>query len=330
MRKVGSISQAAEFTRFLKTELIPFMDQTFRTTQERMLFGWEATGGFVIRTFTYHPTLFDAYFASSPTPVYSRYFPMYKKQFQDLAQLLETPASLQNKYLYIGGAENDYPSHYGMNNLTKLLRQKSPEGFRWRYRKLLDTSHEMTAYQTIFQGLKLFYYNYRPLDINSIAEFQQLGGTPYIQSYYDKRAKRFGFDDPKELAKAWHATLRNITLTAVGEDNYLVFDQLYQQFKSKKLLERSFMPHGIAYARFYLRHNQPQKAQEINQFLLKKFAKRAAPYHMAGKIYEKLNQPQKARKYYTQALQIARNSQDFRLTEYQESFDHFLKNQGKK
>ena len=324
------MNNTKRFTRFLETELIPFMDKTFRTTQERMLFGWEATGGFVVQTLTYHPHLFDAYFAASPTPFYSLYFPMYKKQFKALAQRLAQANSLKNKFLYIGAAENDYPAHYGINNLVKLLNKKAPKDFRWVHRKLKETPHGKTAYPTIFQGIQFFYHNYRSLSFNSVAEFKKLGGIPYIKTFYDKRAKRFGFNDPKELNKAWHATMRNITLTAVGENNYSVFDELYEKFKSRKLLENSFMPHAISYARFYLQHNQPQKALEINQFLLKKFAKRAAPYHMAGKIYEKLNQPNKAKKNYRQAVNIAKSKQGFRLGEYQESLDDFLKKERNK
>lgn len=325
-----SFGQIHEFFHFLEKELITFMDQTFRTTQERMLFGWEATGGLVVQALTYKPALFDAYFASSPTPIYSLYFPMYHKQFNDLKQRLAKSSSLKNKCLYVGAAENDYPAHYGMQNLVALLNKKAPRDFRWTYRKMFNTSHEMSAYQTIFQGIKSFYYNYRPLNVNSIAEFKKLGGIPYIKSYYDQRAQRFGFNNPQELAKAWQATMRNITLVAVGENNYPVFDKLYQQFKPKKLLENSFLPHGISYARFYLQHHKPQKALEVNQFLLKKFAQKAAPYHMAGKIYEALNHHAKAQNYYTKAVNMAKKNKAFRLGEYEASLQLFLKKQGKK
>ncbi|OJJ23700.1 hypothetical protein BKI52_04940 [marine bacterium AO1-C] len=325
-----SESQATEFSDFLEKELITYVERTFRTTQERMLFGWEATGGFVIKTLTYKPALFDAYFAASPTPIYSLYFPMYKKHFKALTQRLSKANSLKNRFLYIGAAENDYPAHYGIANLVKLLNEKAPKDFRWVYRKMKETAHEMTAYQTIFQGIKSFYYNYLPLTFNSIAEFEKLGGVPYIKTYYDQRAKRFGFNDAKELEKAWQATMRNITLIAVGDNDYPAFDRLYKEFKSRKLLETSFMPHAISYARFYLMHNQPQKAMEINQFLLKKFAKRAAPYNMAGKIYEKLHKPTKAQQYYEQAVKMAKKSDRFRLSQYEENLSDFLAKQKKK
>lgn len=324
-----SDSQAVEFSNFLEKELITFVERTVRANQERMLFGWEATGGFVIKTLTYKPNLFDAYFAASPTPIYSLYFPMYKKQFNAFSKRLSQVNSLKNKFLYVGAAENDYPAHYGINNLVKLLNKDAPKEFRWVYRKMKETAHEMTAYQTIFQGIQFFYYNYRPLSFNSIAEFEKLGGIPYIKTYYDKRAQRFGFNDTKEREKAWQATMRNITLIAVGDNNYPVFDRLYEKFKSRKLLESSYLPHAISYARFYLLHNQPQKAMGINEFLLKKFAKRAAPYHMAGKIYEKLNQSNKAQRYYEQAVKIAKKSDRFRLSQYKESLDNFLEKQKK-
>jgi len=58
-----------KYLEFIEKETISLIDEKFRTSKERLLFGWAYGGGFVIQTMTTNPDLFDTYIAASPYPL---------------------------------------------------------------------------------------------------------------------------------------------------------------------------------------------------------------------------------------------------------------------
>ena len=59
--------KAAEFTKFLSKELIPYIDNNFRSQPYRILSGWSFGGLFTVHTFINNPELFSSYLAISPS-----------------------------------------------------------------------------------------------------------------------------------------------------------------------------------------------------------------------------------------------------------------------
>lgn len=91
-------SQADLFYRFLQEELIPTIDQTYRTTDERMLGGMSLGGLFSLWTMIYHPQCFSGYLASSPAPWVEGGFSV--EELRNLTY--DQPVKL---YLSVGSAE---------------------------------------------------------------------------------------------------------------------------------------------------------------------------------------------------------------------------------
>jgi len=58
---------ADNFLVFLKNELIPHIDQTYRTRPYRLLVGWSLGGLFAIHTLVKQPDVFNSYLAISPS-----------------------------------------------------------------------------------------------------------------------------------------------------------------------------------------------------------------------------------------------------------------------
>lgn len=58
---------AENFTRFLETELIPYVEKRYPTAPHRLLVGHSFGGLFVINTLVNHPQLFDSYVAIDPS-----------------------------------------------------------------------------------------------------------------------------------------------------------------------------------------------------------------------------------------------------------------------
>ena len=59
----------SKFLTFLEKEVVPFVDANFKTSKERLLFGWEYGGSFAMQVLIDKPNLFDAYIAASPYPI---------------------------------------------------------------------------------------------------------------------------------------------------------------------------------------------------------------------------------------------------------------------
>ena len=314
-----AIDKASKFMAFLEKETIPFIDKTFKSNRERLLFGWEATGGFVIKVMSQKPDLFEGFLAASPTPLYGAYFPGFKKEHQQLDSLLTNNKEL-DKFLYVGESETDYPAQYGIEVLTNLLKEKAPSKLRWEHKRMKEVSHPMTAYGTLKQGLKAYYKYYNSLEFTSMEEFNKLGGIDYLEKFYEERARKSAIKDDE---KAKHATRRNLTLTAISEDNYAMFDFLFEKFKADSLLEESFPAHINAYAQFYLKNNKTDKALEIVNFLIKKDTESAMAFNSLGDIYNVLGKKEEARKNYVKAVEIGKKNDDWRLDEYMKDLESF-------
>jgi predicted alpha/beta superfamily hydrolase len=64
---VRSSGGGGNFTRFIETELIPYIDSAYPTAPYRMLMGHSFGGLFVINTLVHKPRLFNAYVATEPS-----------------------------------------------------------------------------------------------------------------------------------------------------------------------------------------------------------------------------------------------------------------------
>jgi tetratricopeptide (TPR) repeat protein len=309
--------KTADFLNFIEKELLPFVDNTYRTSNERLLFGWETTGGFVIKALSLRPELFDAYLAASPAPLYGTYFQNLEKEHLEFEQFLENPLN-QDKYLFIGEGEADYPVQYGTASLVTLLTEKASDKLHWKHKIMKGESHQMCAYTTLQQGLKAYYYYYDFLTYRNKTEFLKLGGMEYINTFYEKRSVTLGIEDDSKFK---HATRRDLTFLAISEDDYEWFDSLVTIFKKDSLLEKSFTPHLNDYAQFYLKHNNPDKALEIISFVIESYPDNAQSFNSLGDIYLHVNNMKEAKKYYQKAVETGSKDDDWRITEYRRDLD---------
>ncbi len=94
---------ADNFIRFIKTELIPYLDNNYRTNGFRILAGQSFSSLFSLYSFLKEPGLFDAYVLGS--------FGLYKPSLLPLFQreLAKSPnlKKVTKKYFFIGNAQSD-------------------------------------------------------------------------------------------------------------------------------------------------------------------------------------------------------------------------------
>jgi len=146
---VGS-GGAAAFRDFLRTELLPAVDATFRTSTQRVLVGHSLAGLFVIDTFTEQPDMFDAYIAVDPSAWWDDNLP---------ARKLATAHIDSTRPLFIAQARADDPNDSHTVGIARLLSElgKTKKRVRTCYHYFADETHFSVPLQGIYRGL-LFVY----------------------------------------------------------------------------------------------------------------------------------------------------------------------------
>ena len=148
----SELGQANRFLQFLEAELIPHIDQSYRTEPARMLAGYSRGGLFVVYSLLEKPELFHARFAYSPA--------LWRdddKIVTHLASFLKAgtraPAFL---YLSLGDQENEKMTR-AFRNATGVLSASASPQLRWRADFTKGATHQDNAVLSTPVGLYEFY-----------------------------------------------------------------------------------------------------------------------------------------------------------------------------
>jgi hypothetical protein len=299
----------------LESEIIAFIEKQFRASGERILFGWEAGGGFVMNMLSDKPELFDAYLAASPTPIFGSYFPTHKKQFQKLEKSLSS-SRVKDKFLYFTQSNKDFPVHYGIVNLVNLLESKASKSMRWKFKKLSDELHPTTPFNTIFHGVGEYYFDYSPYELTSFQEFKQKGAFAFLDNYNKARTERYGFTK-EQNSQSMKRLRRGLVISSITMNDFAAFEFFMDRFEKNGFLDELFLPHAYWIGRFYLEHDKPGKASEIFSFLTKKFERKARAFQGLGDLFRYKKDYKNAQMNYTKAIELAKETSDWRLSEYE-------------
>ena len=113
---------AGNFKRFLSAELIPEIDEAYRTDGFRALSGHSAGGQFVLYCLTSEPSLFRAYLAISPSLDWDDNLPQ-----RSLEQSFKETRELKG-FLYVARSDDAGRALADYERLVQTLKDLSPEG----------------------------------------------------------------------------------------------------------------------------------------------------------------------------------------------------------
>jgi len=287
-----------KFLNFIENDVISFIDKTYRTTNERMVFGWEFGGGFVIHAMIEKPSLFSGYISASPNPINKK-----GSRMKALEKLLDEKDL--NPFLYFGISSQtpfkSYAEDLGNTDyLNELLTKKAPKSFRWKYQKLVGENHRSSSYGALYHGLRAYFSYYNTLVYNTVEEFEKSGGIPFMREYYSKRAHKYGF--PTDVPD-W--TISTAITSAIDENNYEVFDNLITTFFTNEKLGklRRSTPYHIA--AFYQKHKKFNRAIDIYNALLLNNPNSERPLNGLGDVYTAMDKKKKAATYYKKAKALS-------------------------
>ena len=255
-----------------------------------MLFRWAYGGGFVIQTMVNNPALFNAYIAASPLPL--------TEKISTIDRLLSKNTTF-DRVLYFTSGTDEGVVKEGTDELDMLLSSKAPETIHRIYREFDGEEHRSTPFTTLYHGIKAYYHYYPELHFSSLEEFIQMGGMPYVYSYYAQRAKQFGFSP--ELTQ-W--TMFTLTRNAIRANDYSRFDAFVNDFKGIDFIGLLRVNRACSIAAFYLKNKRYDKAISIFTFLAQKHPNSERPLNGLGDVYFELKDEQKASQYYQKAKDL--------------------------
>ena len=234
--------ESDKFTSFLKDEVIKFVDSNYRTTKERVIFGWEAAAYYISEMILKEKDFFsgaiitDGGFASEETV----------KSFNPDKEI----------YLYMANSRKDIYYIDSSDAFNEILLKNNPKNLIWKYELFNNEVHQTMPHLAMYKGIQYYYHNYDSLVFESLKAYEDLGGIQYLKIFFKERAKRFGGD-----GSIHNNTKNSLIWLAWNRDNFKYFSFFMEEFKDVLSTPR----YASAYwqnrlGQFYLKHKDYKNA----------------------------------------------------------------------
>ena len=305
--------QRHEILETLEKQVFPYVESKFPVSGERILFGWEAAGGFTLRTVIDNPTLFSGYIAASPSPLFGEYFPTLREDYETMLKAMT--ASTANTHLYVAQGRYDYPQYLGIDQLKSGLDSAQTAKLRYSFETIEDATHSNLGFETLMRGVRDYFYYYDTPQFNSLQAFENKGGHQYLDKYFKQQALQYGFKQ-EELNQNRFELLRKLSFIALMDDDIEGFKQFFARLENTDFLDRSHAPHLYRYGLFSLQKNDILKAEKLFNYIKQRAPDNALPINGLGLVAEARGDNQKAIELFAKAVELAEQQDDYRLDEY--------------
>lgn len=180
----GSPTGIDNFQAFFSKELIPWVDEKYRTKDYRVLVGPQAGANFGLYTMIDEPELFDAYILNHPF----RWHSGNEKVWELVNTFFAENESFKNflHITYRTGDELEIKGEKYLVDFKQLVDKMGSEHFRFKL-DYLENNTEFIQPLGLRKGIKELFIQYPfpdDLDVNSLAD---------IAGYYEKLSAEYGF-----------------------------------------------------------------------------------------------------------------------------------------
>jgi hypothetical protein len=175
---------AKNFKSFLSKELIQKIEKDFRTNGFRILSGHSASGQFVLYNLTTEPSLFNAYFAISPSLDWDNNLPQ-----RSLEESFSKTDSLK-AFFYFAWSDDSGGALADDQKLFETLATKSPKGFRWVGKGFPDETHGSITLLAQINALRELYKGYR------LHNDLLVNGLGFAEKHFQDVSKEVGYTIP--------------------------------------------------------------------------------------------------------------------------------------
>lgn len=189
------------FVRFLGEEVVPFIDQSYRTAPYRALYGHSAAGLMTIYALLTIPDVFEAYIAGAP------FLGISYDVVKTRAEKLFAERRTLPKFLYIAEGDSDYfYINMYLARFKSLLIDRAPKDLTWILDEIPDAGHS-EDFRNLHSGLKRLFGEHRFPHETYLAQ-----GDDGVERHFRAMAdKFFSVANPRDLY-----TERNFVLCMLG------------------------------------------------------------------------------------------------------------------
>lgn len=172
---------ADNFLKFFEQELIPLINDRFKTSPYRILMGHSFGGTFTTYAFLKKPELFSAYIAVSPVVHFDN------NLLLNIANKQQPGNYKHNKCFYYT-VGNEPPYFDALEKWQQVLSEVPSEKFQYKYVKLPDENHATTPYLSLFTGLKFTFSDWQLPNEYFQRELRE------IDQFYAQLTDKYGYE----------------------------------------------------------------------------------------------------------------------------------------
>ncbi len=184
------------YINFLETELLPHVDNNYRTAPFKVLYGGSNSGFFSVYTLLNNPLLFNSYFASSPSLMVTPEALQQKIKSGPLQNLSE------NRSLHIIYSDDEGLTKH-VAEFTSVLADHKPEGFTYKVDELKGQGHVPAMDFTLFL-LALY------PDFNPFTPSENLEPLDKVMHHFEGLSIRYGYEIQPPISLLFDLGFHNI------------------------------------------------------------------------------------------------------------------------
>ncbi|WP_109301033.1 alpha/beta hydrolase-fold protein [Aquimarina sp. AU474] len=169
------------YINFLETELMPHVDNAYRTAPFNVLYGASNSGFFTVYTLLNKPLLFNGYFASSPSIMH---IPTVLQQKIKTGPL-KTLAQNRSLHIIYSDDEGRLPNY--VLEFSSVVADHKPESFTYKVDELVNQGHVPAMDFTQF--LLALYPDFNPFNPG-----ENLESLDTVTQHFDRLSKRYGYE----------------------------------------------------------------------------------------------------------------------------------------
>jgi predicted alpha/beta superfamily hydrolase len=145
---------AADFLSFLKTELVPYIDQHYPTNQVHLVHGHSLGGLFLMYALLHESALFDGYLILDPAMWWD------KHALDDVIDQKLADLPTKGKAIYIAARSGQAYEGMGMSTVEPIFHRRASPDLHWQITAYPDESHDSLKLKGTYDALKFLYQGY--------------------------------------------------------------------------------------------------------------------------------------------------------------------------
>ncbi|TDF35189.1 tetratricopeptide repeat protein [Alteromonadaceae bacterium M269] len=196
------------YINFFETELMPHVDNKYRTAPFSVLYGASNSGFFSVYAMLNKPHLFNSYLASSPSLMH---IPAVLQQ-KIKADPFKTIA--ENRFLHIIYSDDDSDATIeSVSEFSRVLANNKPESFNYKVDELANQGHVPAMDFTQF--LLALYPDFNP--------YEKLDSLDKVTQHFSKLSKRYGYEIQPPIS-----IIFRLGVDSIISKNLVVAEKIFQ------------------------------------------------------------------------------------------------------